>query len=65
MWVSPPSPFSIAGRISSLNSEKTKALADSLEAQFRRVDDPLDSAFIQTFDDMMPHTGKRPQVNLH
>jgi hypothetical protein len=49
-----PSPaLQVPGGLALSNSERAEALADSLEAQFRPVDDTSIPAFIQTVDVVM------------
>jgi hypothetical protein len=46
-------PLKGPGGLAFSNSEKAKALADSLEAQFRPVDEPSGPTFIQTVKEAM------------
>jgi archaellum component FlaG (FlaF/FlaG flagellin family) len=50
---SPAPPLVTRQGIALSESEKADALADSLEAQFRRVNDPSDSALVKMLDEAM------------
>jgi hypothetical protein len=59
----PSTPLQVPGGLALSDSEKSEALADSLEAQVQPVDDPSDSAVIKMVNEAMHAYEYAPQVN--